>query len=350
VEHITRSLPAMALAVTAACFYVLGAAFSIAAYATLAPSSYGTSSGFLTAGLWLQFVAGLAAMGAAGVACWEQVQRRNWQGAGAAAVLAVGALLVAIGWLVAATSSTTTSTPETLLAVGIGIWALLALGMAALRSLAEQQTASTAGPDWPRYADLWLAAAAALLILAIGSGFTLDVTDQGTGITAGALHAFGAAGVGAAIAVARTRGLLASRPSVVALTGLGLLAATGIAVAVMAGVAFEPDATLLGIRIGISVAIAVELAAAAALGIAAWIRVRELVAAGHDSQEPSLRRLDCHISRTGRESTACRSSLQSCSLQHPAATGRSVPARTVRKLLVMRVHRRARHCKSGHSE
>ncbi len=160
--YFTRSLTAMALAMAAASFLVLGSAFLIAAYATLTPTSVGTASGFIHAGLWLQFVAGIAALGAVCAAGWAQHLRSQWQGAAEMATGAAATLLIAIGWLIDATTTEASSAAYVLQGVGIGIWALLALGLAALRSLAEQAAESGAASKRPRYAGLWLIAAIGL--------------------------------------------------------------------------------------------------------------------------------------------------------------------------------------------
>jgi len=107
--YFTRSLTAMALAVAAATFFVLGSAFLIAAYATLTPTSAGTASGFIHAGLWLQFVAGVSALGAVFAAGWAQVLHSQWQAAAEMVIGAVATLLIAIGWLIDATTTEASS-------------------------------------------------------------------------------------------------------------------------------------------------------------------------------------------------------------------------------------------------
>ncbi len=267
----------MALAAAAAVFYVLSAAFLIVAYATLDPYSSSPASGFAHAGSWLQFVAWIVALCSVTAACWRSTLRGDWQGMTELALAAVGTLLIAIGFLIGAVNISAGLTPYVLLAVGTGIWTLLAFGLAAVRSLVEEQ-ADAPGRARPRYAGLWLVVAGGLLLFAIGSGFTLDPTDRATGIAKGVLQASGAAGVGAAIAIARSKGYLTSRSARDAMTGIGLLAAANVAVAVVAGLVFGSGLTLNGIRIGMSIATAILLVAGATLGVAAWARVREIVA------------------------------------------------------------------------
>jgi hypothetical protein len=169
-------------------------------------------------------------------------------------------------------------------AVGVGVWALLVLSRAARASLAEQGRATrdaaaavpgVAGGEGGRrhQADLWLAAAIGLFILAIGYGFTSAASSRGPGIAAGLLEAAGVAALAWSVAAARSRGLLHSRPVPSALTGLGLLAVSFLAAAVVAGLAFG---TLTAMGVGLAVVTAVELAGVVALGLTAWTRVREL--------------------------------------------------------------------------
>ena len=124
-----------------------------------------------------------------------------------------------------------------------------------------------------RQADLWLAAAIGLFALAIGYGFTSAASSTGPGIAAGLLEGVGVAALAWAVAVARSRKMLNSRPVPTVLAGLALLAISFLASAIVAGLAFG---TLTALGVGLTVVTAVELAAVVALGLAAWTRVREL--------------------------------------------------------------------------
>jgi len=285
-EHIIKSLKPMALLVAGAVVFVLGTAFLIAADATLSPSSLGASSDLAEAGRWLQFLAGACALGAVCTAGWELILRSEWVAGAEVAVVALGALLLTTGLLVSAASNGSTPAAPVTGAVGIGIWALLVLSRAARASLAEQgpahgaRTAVPAAPAAPasrggrgRQADLWLAAAIGLFVLAIGYGFTAAAASWGPGIAAGLLQAVGVAVLAGSVAAARTRGLLRSRPVPGVLTGLALLAVSFFAAAIVAGLAFG---TLAALGAGLAVVTAVELAGGTVLGVAAWTQVREL--------------------------------------------------------------------------
>jgi hypothetical protein len=164
-------------------------------------------------------------------------------------------------------------------AVGIGVWALLVLSRAARVSLNEQGPALAARSALPgegarrRQADLWLAAALGLFVLAIGYGLTSAGGSAGAGIAAGLLEAAGIAALAWAVAVGRSRRMLNSRPVTFVLAGLALLAMSFLAAAIVAGLAFG---TLTALGAALTVVTAVELAAVAVVGLAAWTRVREM--------------------------------------------------------------------------
>jgi hypothetical protein len=279
-EQIIKSLRPVALLVAGAVIFVLGTAFLIASDATL-PSSLGASSDLAQAGRWLQFLGGACALGAVCAAGWELILRSEWVAGAEIAAGALGTLLLAIGLLASAASNGSSAAAAVTSAVGIGIWALLVLTRAARASLAEQGHANDAARtvvpplhgDRGRQADLWLAAALGLFVLAIGYGFTSAGGSRGPGIAAGLLQAVGVALVAGAVASARSRGMLRSRPVPGALSGLVLLAVSFLAAAIVAGLAFG---TLTALGAGLAAVTAIELAGVAALGVAAWTRVREL--------------------------------------------------------------------------
>ena len=283
-EHIIKSLTPMALLVASAVVFVLGTAFLLASDATLASSSLGASSDLAQAGRWLQFLGGACALGAVCAAGWELVLRSEWVAGAEIAAAALGTLLLVIGLLVSAASNGSSTEAVVTGAVGIGIWALLVLSRAARASLAEQgpahsvaQGAGTAAPGSQgghgRQADLWLAAAIGLFVLAIGYGLSSAAGSRGPGIAAGVLEAAGVAALAGSVAVGRSRGLLRSRPVPAVLTGLALLAVSFLAAAIVAGLAFG---TLTALGVSLVVVTAIELAGVAVLGVASWTQVREL--------------------------------------------------------------------------
>jgi membrane-bound metal-dependent hydrolase YbcI (DUF457 family) len=154
-------------------------------------------------------------------------------------------------------------------AVGIGVWALLVLSRAARTALAEQATANGGGRG---QADLWLAAAIGLFVLAIGYGFTAGGSN-GPRIAAGLLQAVGVAVLAGAVVAARSRGMLGSRPVPFVLIGLALYAVSFLALAIVAGLDFG---TLGALSASLTIVAAVGLAAVVILGYAAWTQVRVL--------------------------------------------------------------------------
>lgn len=274
----------MALLVAGAVVFVLGTALLLASDASLSSSTLGASSDLAEAGRWLQFVAGLLAVGAVCMAGWELIMRTQWAAAAEIAAAALGTLLLAIGLVASAASNGSNPGGPVTGAVGVGVWALLVLSRAARVSLYEQGSSGDAARGAGRtatgsqggsrvQADLWLAAAIGLFVLAIGYGFTSAAGSQGPGIAAGLLEAVGGAVLAGSVVAARSRGLLQSRPARGAVTGLAVLVVSFLAAAVVAGLAFG---TLTALGAGLAVVAAVELAGVAILGLAAWTRVREV--------------------------------------------------------------------------
>ena len=266
-EHITKSLTPVALLVAAAVVFVLGTAFLLASDATLS-SSVGASSDLAQAGRWIQFLAGASAMAAVCTAGWEVIVRSEWAAGAEMAAAALGTLLLMIGLLAAAASNGSSTAGPVTSAVGIGIWALLVLSRAARASLAEQGPGRGAGHQ----ADLWLAAAIGLFVLAIGYGFT-SAASEGAGIAAGILQAAGLGVLAGSMAAARSRGLLHAHPVPSVIVGLVILAVSFLAAAIVAGLTLS---TLTALGAGLTVITAIELAGIVALGLAAWTRLREL--------------------------------------------------------------------------
>jgi hypothetical protein len=326
VEHISKSLAPVAVLVAAAVVFVLGTAFLIASDATLSATTLGASSDLAQAGRWLQFLGGACALAAVCMAGWEVIVHNDLAAGVELAAAALGTLLLAIGLVASAASNGSSPAGPVTGAVGIGVWALLVLSRAARTTLAEQGPgpapdaapgpaasvpaasgpaaagpsaaggsvpgASVPGPSAAGgpvpggsaagrgdsghrrqgQADLWLAAAIGLFILAIGYG-AASASGRAAGIVAGLLQAVGLAVLAGSIAAARSRGRLRTRPVPTALTGLVLLAVSFLAAAVVAGLAFG---TLSALGAGLAVVTAVELAGIVALGLAAWTRLREL--------------------------------------------------------------------------
>lgn len=282
-ERIIRSLVPTALLVAGAVVFVLGTGFLLASDATLASATPGATGDLAQAGRWLQFVAWACLLGAVCTAGWEAIVHSAWAVGAEIAAAALGTLLLMVGLAAYAASNGSSPAGAVTGAVGIGVWALLVLSRAARVSLAEQGPARGAAPGdrgavpgdggRRRQADLWLAAAIGLFVLAIGYGFSSAAGSTGPGIAAGLFQAIGLAVLAGSVAVARSRRILNSRPVLAVLAGLGLLALSFLAYAIVAGLAFG---TLTALGAGLTVVTAIELAAVVALGLAAWTRVREL--------------------------------------------------------------------------
>lgn len=301
-DYLTKSLPSLVLLLVAAFLYAVGTAFLVGFYASVFVVSASVSISFWNAADWLLVAAATAALAAVAESGWRLVQKEDWDSAWELGAGTVGVLLLWIGLLVNAIVSQPglpSQSGQVLGAVGIAVWALLALSRAARRSLAEQQAQEHQQPFRHR-ARLWLVAAGGLTLLAAGYGFVPDVSSQGTGIAAGILQALGIAAVLTAVALASPVARLPrewfsreqllsragvsrilsraglSRPLELVLAGLAVLVAAFIAYAVMAGLVFGSNLSLTGVRVGPSVVIGIQFVAVVVLGMAVWTRLREL--------------------------------------------------------------------------
>ena len=283
-NYITKSLPAMILLTAAAMLLVLGAAFNVAAYASLTPTSLGVANDLSQAGDWLTFAAMIVGLLALGTAAWASVLAKNWVAAAEIGVGMAGVIIIAVGALVnAATAENSASTAHILQAVGFGILALLVLGHAAQRSLAEQDVSAR-----PRQAALWLAAAAGLATFAVGVSLTPTISSKGLAIAGGILLAAGTGILAGALIAASARGF---RMIGRAIAGLILLSAGYIGAAIVAGLYYGPGAAAnlltgaLGLRVGPSLVQTISTLGFLVLMLAAWTQVRKL--AGQEQAGPA---------------------------------------------------------------
>jgi hypothetical protein len=261
----------MVMAGLAASLYALGIAFELVSWATVqAPSSIG----FGDAGSWVQFAAAVAALGAVGTACWQLADRRWWPGGAELAAGAAGTVLYVGPMLRVAVLA---PAAKSLQAAGIGVWAILALGMAALQVPAARDT--TTIPGQRREAMLWLAAAASLALIAVGIGLS-PAGDRGVMIAAGALQATGAAGLCAVMAAARNQRSLTSRSADYVRAAFAVLAGADIANVLIFDVVLRPGpGSIIVSRLAGAAVFAFLLVYAVALAGAAWAKASELVTA-----------------------------------------------------------------------
>jgi hypothetical protein len=274
-NYITKSLPVMILLSATAMLFMLGEAFNVAFYASLTPTSLGVASNLSHAGDWLTFAAAVVGLLTLGAATWAAVLARKWAAVAETGAGMAGVITIAVGELIyAATSENAALTADILLAVGFGVLALVVLGHAAQRSLAEQEVSAR-----PHQAALWLVAAAGLATLAAGVSLTPTINSKGLAIAAGILLASGTGILAGVLIVASARGF---RMAGGAIAGLILLSVGYIGAAIVAGICYGPDAATnwlngaLGLRIGPSIADTIATLGLLVLALAAWTQVRRL--------------------------------------------------------------------------
>lgn len=272
---IFRSQWVMACCVVAASLTALNLAFGTLAYAILSgPSSVTTFRDLAIAAGWLFFSASVVLLAGVAGALWFLIMMRSWVPAWEAASTTVGAVLVAIGLLLRAIGEP--RPPEAakiVTAVGVGIWAILAVVVAGRIAIdAERERAARSD-----LASTWGIAAAALLIVAVSFGLpTGSVQDKGPLIADNVVGAIGFVFLAVAIGFGRAHRLLTRSGLVVG--GLLTVAAGSAATAIVAGIVVHPGLNLAAFRIGFSLATAISAVGMIPLAAAAWRRLQELAA------------------------------------------------------------------------
>lgn len=274
--ELTRSRLALALAGGAAGISVLSAVLLVVGYALLSQTDTAPTQDLLTAGAWLAFVAAGAAFTAVAGVSWQFVldgrHHDLWQVAGAAAAT----LLYAIGSLLTATevASGSFQAGDVLHALGFGGWAVVLVAVAAVRSIAESKDRQL-----PRTSGYWLGAAGAVTLMAVAAGLPQPRPfDSAPGVVTGILGALGTAALLAAVAAARSRGLITTAAFPATAWAVAVLAVSSVVIAVSSAVVFAPAATVAAVRVGLSLPYAIAGAAYVVLAGAAWRRLDEIPA------------------------------------------------------------------------
>jgi hypothetical protein len=273
IASIVQSRVAMALAAAAAGLYTLGSLLALLAFATLTSSSVSTFTNLGHASNWLHFAGTIFALLALCVVVRNALISQQLLPLVEVAGASVATLLVAIGALVFAASSSSTSTGGILLAIGIGLWGLVAMSRGA-RITMDQSAESNVNLR----AGYWIGASVGLIILCVGAGFVYDPSSKGSSIASGALQALGIAVLACALLMARIAGFLKGRTTPVLTTGLAIVVAFFVGTAVVAGIEFS-NPTLTGLRLSFSIVYAIGVMGFATLALAAWTQSERLGAA-----------------------------------------------------------------------
>jgi hypothetical protein len=270
--QITRSKTPVTLLLAASAFMVLGTLFLGLAHALLGTKTLSASQGLLTAGGWLEVVAAIGGLAAVCVVGWYLIVRQDWGGVAEFAAAATSSLLVAIGFVVAASALPRHSQSGWIVAaVGVGGWMLLALVNAGRCSIQEQ--AAPVG----RQSDLWLSATAGLLALAVATGLpSPSGPGQALPIAEDAVFVVAWVVLGLTVDIARHRGYLGGRGEAMLVVGLSVLAAGYLVGAVANGFVFSSSATLTTFRVGLSVPEFVQALGWAVVAFAAFQRLAQL--------------------------------------------------------------------------
>ena len=272
--ELVRSRHALTLAALAAALWALALVLVGVGYATYSPpSGLGVFANLITAASWLLFAAAFGALSACCYCTWFFFVRQRFDVALEVASLAFATLFFAIGALMQAASSAHYSDAGSVFsAVGLGGWAAVLVVRAARQSIREQQD-----PTLPRKAGIFMTGAGAVAVLAVGVGLpTPSLADAALAVTKDVIFGLGWMGLAVVLYAGRRRWLITSAQVVTVQTGLWVLFASAVVLAVTDGLIFGPPLlSLTGFRLD-SIGRFVAAVGAGMLAVAAVRRIGEL--------------------------------------------------------------------------
>ncbi len=268
-----KSRTTLLLGVSAAALAALGYALVLVGDAVISEGGSSATQNLVTAGSWIVFVGVLAALAGVGHLAWKMMLEQRWNDIWEVAGATVATLLLAIGHLLAATEVTSGSNSGAVVAaIGYGGWALVALGVAARRSVAEHK-ASQAVPQ----SVYWIVAAVALVLVAVGTGLPpASFGDSTPEVVGGILAAIGIGGILAAIVAAKARGQVVTQVFGTLAASLGLLSLAKLGVGISSAIIYSASTSLTELKIGSIIPLAIEVIGFIVLAVAAFQRSVEV--------------------------------------------------------------------------
>lgn len=254
------------------------------AYATYSgPQDTSTFQNLETAASWLIFVSAFVVLCATCFMAWTLYVARQWTSLQEIGVAAISTLMIAIGFLINASSSppSVNNTGNIVAAIGFGGWAIVTVISAARHALVEQEI-----PAEVHQAVLRLGGAGALVLIAVSIGLPAPRLDQASlAIATEVVAAAGFSGLLLVLSLARSRSLIITRQFPTVALGLGLLVLGSIAYAVGSGIVFGPPPySIVSFRIALAIPAFIEALAFLVLAWAAFGRFAEL--SSSDNQQP----------------------------------------------------------------
>jgi Protein of unknown function (DUF2510) len=278
--ELVRSRAALALIVVASLLAALSNLLLGIGYLTLSRSSESAFDNFSTASAWILFGAAIAALMATCTVGWKLILDQRWITLYGVGTACVATLFFTIGVLVLAIQVNGNSNAGNVVAaVGVGIWALLCIVVAARRSIAQHAlSANSNSPQTPLSGvgepTYWLIVGGALVFVAVAFGLPGPTLQDATpGVVAGILGALGVGAIAIVLAVARTSRLLTSTavPSLVA--GLLVYALSRLVYAINSAVVFTPSTTLTSFKVWATITVGIAFVAWLVIAFSAWLRV-----------------------------------------------------------------------------
>ena len=270
--------------VGAAVAYAVGTACAAFSWATASETGPWHYLGLYQAEAWLHAAGFVAVSAAVVLAGWGAVRFAESAGEDRAEIVgaALAGLVVTGGYCRIAATTPYDSSGHLIVAIGLALWAPLALLQAA-----HQHAASRRGDhDSPRLGALWSAASLGLLLNAIGTDLVPVGPDADKGIANGVLGAVGAALVAYALISARSRGWLSLRSTGFAAVGVAALAVSSIGYAIVSHVELGASGTLTGFKVGYALVFGGSAVAVLVLGLSAAVQRHQATADHMTSAQP----------------------------------------------------------------
>jgi hypothetical protein len=277
---LTTSRQVLVLAAIAAGLVAIGEGFATIGWIVLQSTSSSTTKDLITAGAWVSFAGFFVALVAVLYRVWNVLSTNQLGELWELGAAGLAALFMGIGSLLGATevSSTSDAGSHITFAIGVAVWGIIAIAIAAAGNVSEHQSLVSAHAEVvTRRSPYWLGAGGAVILLAVALGFPTPSFPDGTpGVVSGSLAAVGFIVFLGVLAVARSRQLIRSSVLQILLAALGTLVLEQIARAVAYSLIFSSSAGITTVRVSEALTTGLGVLAYLLLAAVAWRRLDEV--------------------------------------------------------------------------
>jgi hypothetical protein len=292
-RSLTTSRQVLVLAAIAGGLVAIGEGLATIGWIVLQSTSSSTTKNLITAGAWVSFAGFFVALVAVLYRVWNVLSTNQLGELWELGAAGLAALFMGIGSLLGATEVSSTigslfgvtevsSTPDAgshiIFAIGVAVWGIIAIAIAAANNVSEHQSLVSAHAEVvTRRSPYWLGAGGAVILLAVALGFPTPSFPDGTpGVVSGSLAAVGFMVFLGVLAVARSRQLIRSSVLQILLAALGTVVLEQIARAVAYSLIFSSSAGITTVRVSEALTTGLGVLAYLLLAAVAWRRLDEV--------------------------------------------------------------------------